>query len=412
MSAHARYVVSLISWTAAILCAVAAFNFVVDPYGVFGVVDVRGFNHVKAQASERGVLFKRSALNRVHPNGLILGNSRAEIGFDPESAAWPDWARPVFNLALPGAGISTEAAEFARALERNMPRIAIVGLDFLDFRVDGGASDGTGVVAMRAESFRSLRERASVLLTMNALIDSVATVKAQHDPYSTALTDTGFNPMLDYVGIARRDGYFAMFRQRDQENAIAYLRGPKRIVRPDGRPGVDFDAVDRITALAREHGIKLRFVLYPYHAHTLILFDLTGLWPAYEDWKRELTRRVDVAQTMLDVELWDFTGFSPYSDEKVPKPGTTTQLTWYWEGGHFKKALGDALIARMLDHQGEDEAWGRRLSMANLSAQIMRQRLARDEYTHTHPDDVADLRNLVDVAMRSIDHLNQAPPAQ
>ena len=48
----------------------------------------------------------------------------------------------------------------------------------------------------------------------------------------------------------------------------------------------------------------------------------------------------------MDVELWDFTGFSPYTAEQVPRPGDTrTELQWYWEAGHFKKSLGD-LLAR------------------------------------------------------------------
>src|SRR6266705_1561936 len=72
-------------------------------------------------------------------------------------------------------------------------------------------------------------QRAPALLTMNALVDSLVTVKAQHEPYASSLTDAGFNPKRDYIGIARREGYFALFRQRDQENARTYLRGPKTI---------------------------------------------------------------------------------------------------------------------------------------------------------------------------------------
>jgi hypothetical protein len=401
MTAAAQYLWSLFWWTLALLSAVVVVNLVVDPYGLFRIVDVVGLNSVKSQASERGPLFKHTAAERMHPTSLVLGNSRAEIGFDPESPAWPAWARPAFNLALPGAGISAVAGDFDRALRAVTPKLVVVGLDFVDFRVDPTSNNTFKAPAASADPLSRMRERASALLTMNALVDSLATVKAQHEPYPTSLTDAGFNPKRDYVGIARREGYFALFRQRDQENALAYSRGPKRVFQAGGRSAPGFDAVDSIIALARAHGITVRFVIYPYHAHTLTLFHLTDLWPAYEDWKRELVRRVDAAQGTMDVELWDFTGFSPYADERVPQPGDTrTELQWYWEAGHFKKSLGDLLLANMLDAQFEGERWGRRLTGRALEDDLQDQRMARDDYKRSHPKDVAGLTALVTAAAR------------
>ena len=401
MLAAVRYLWAWLASTVALLGAVVAINLVVDPYGLFRIIDVAGLNRVKSQASERGPLFKHTGVERMHPSGLVLGNSRAEIGFDPDSPAWPAWARPAFNLALPGAGISAVAGDFDRALRGVSPKLVVVGLDFVDFRVDPTSDDTFNALAANADPLLDVRERASALLTMNALVDSLATVKAQHEPYPTSLTDAGFNPKRDYVGIARREGYFALFRQRDQENARTYSRGPKSIFQAGGRSAPGFDAVDRIIALARARGITLRFVIYPYHAHTLTLFHLTGLWPAYEDWKRELVRRVDAAHGTMDVELWDFTGFSPYTSESVPPPGDTgTELRWYWEAGHFKKSLGDLLLANMLDAQIDGERWGRRLTGRDFEDDLREQRTARDHYERSHPEDVAGLTALVAAAAR------------
>ena len=104
--AAARYLWAWVVSTLALLVAVAAVNLIVDPYGLFRIVDLPGLNRIKSQAGERAALFKRAGVERMRPAGLVLGNSRAEIGFDPESPAWPESARPVFNLALPGAGIA------------------------------------------------------------------------------------------------------------------------------------------------------------------------------------------------------------------------------------------------------------------------------------------------------------------
>ena len=399
MLAAARYLWAWFASTVALLGAVVAINLLVDPYGLFRIVDVAGLNRVKSQASERGPLFKHTGVERMHPSGLVLGNSRAEIGFDPESPAWPAWARPAFNLALPGAGISAVAGDFDRALRGVTPKLVVVGLDFVDFRVDPSSDETFKAPAASTDALPEMRERASALITMSALVDSLVTVRAQHEPYPTSLTAAGFNPKRDYVGIARREGYFALFRQRDQENALTYLHGPKSVFQAAGRPAPGFDAVDSIIALARARGITLRFVIYPYHAHTLMLFHLTGLWPAYEDWKRELVRRVDAAQGTMDVELWDFTGFSPYTSESVPPPGDTgTELRWYWEAGHFKKSLGDLLLANMLDAQIDGERWGRRLTGRDLEDDLREQRTARDDYERSHANDVAGLTALVAAA--------------
>jgi hypothetical protein len=330
---------------------------------------------------------------------VVLGNSRAEIGFDPESPGWPQDAHPVFNLALPALDIAGVAGEFADALRSTSPRLVVVGLDFLDFRVDPLSDKTFEPRSANADPLSELRERAAALLALNALADSLATIKAQHEPYATSLTDAGFNPKRDYIGVARREGYFAMFRQRDKENALAYLRGPKSVFQAGARPAPGFDAVDSIIALARGRGITLRFILYPYHAHTLMLFELTGLWPAYEDWKRELVKRVDAAQGTVDVELWDFTGFSPYARERVPGPGdTSTELQWYWEAGHFKKSLGDIMIANIFGRQTSDAPWGRRLTERILDEQLRQQRDERDAYRRTHPDDLRELATLVEGA--------------
>ena len=360
------------------------------------MVEVSGFNRIKSQASERAPLFKRMGVKRIRPASLVLGNSRAEIGFDPESPAWPESARPVFNLALPGAGIAAVADELAEALRSASPRLVVVGLDFLDFRVDPSSDESFTAQPADSDPFRGLRDRATALLTLNALADSLATIRAQHQPYATSLTDTGFNPKRDYIGVSRREGYYAMFRQRDQENARAYVRGPKSVFQAGKRPAPAFDAVDNIIALARARGVALRLVLYPYHVHTLMLFQLTGLWPAYEDWKRELVERVDGARGTMDVELWDFTGFSPYTVEQVPRPGDTrTELQWYWEAGHFKKSLGDLLLANMFDKRNNQEQWGRQLTGRNLDELLRQQREAREDYVRSHPDDVTALETLV-----------------
>ena len=61
-------------------------------------------NQKKTQAVDESRLAKPYMVERVQPTTLLLGSSRVEVGFDPNSAGWPASMRPVFNLGMPGSG--------------------------------------------------------------------------------------------------------------------------------------------------------------------------------------------------------------------------------------------------------------------------------------------------------------------
>lgn len=115
----------------------------------------------------------------------------------------------------------------------------------------------------------------ATVLSLDALIDSISTVNAQHTRYPADLTERGFNPMHDYEGIAKREGYYAMFRQRDQENARAYLRRPKNIYVRGKADSPQLEVLRRIIAVCQEQGTELYVVIYPYHAHLLAARNLS-----------------------------------------------------------------------------------------------------------------------------------------
>jgi len=397
MSRPVRYLLAWTAFTVVLIIAVAGFNLVVDPYDIFRVIHRDGFNSVKSQASQRTLVFKRENVGRMHPRALILGNSRAEVGFDPASPAWPADVRPVFNLAIPGTGPVAALTEFKRVQRVEALRLVVVGLDFVDFRVD--APPRTGIAALPPptnDALQRWKDKFSALLTVAALADSVATLKAQRDPFASSLTESGFNPMRSYVRIARDEGYYALFRQRNQENARNYSRGSKTVFEQSGRPAAEFDAVRQMIALAADRRTAVRFVIYPYHADTLVLFHYAGLWPAFEAWKRELVQIVDGAATGMDIELWDFSGFVEYADEKTPAPGDkASEMRWYWEAGHFKKELGDLMVARIFESSDAPAKWGTRLTSQALDAHLRKQRMERDEYERTHAAAVSELAALL-----------------
>lgn len=410
-----RYLPLWLVVTSALLLAVAGFNLIVDPYGLFRVVDEPGFNAIKPKAGVHGATVKAYQVLRVRPRGLVLGNSRAEVGFDPQHAAWPAKSHPVFNLALPGTGTATTLRYLQHALESGAgarvgkPEVVVWGIDFMDFLVDAGepiraktVGAGGGRLLVNSDGSRNpgrvlqqVRDYGEATFTLGAFLDSVQTIGSQRNPYSADLTPLGFNPMRDYLKITADEGYWAVFRQRDVENIKAYLRRPKDIYDAAGRSSPALDNLHQVLRLCRQHGIALQLVIYPYHAHLLEIIRITGHWPAFEAWKRAVVHIVaEEARTAggESIPLWDFSGFNELASEAVPpKSDRQTKMRWYWEAGHFKRELGDLILERLFDPTESRTGFGVLLDTSNIEEQIAAIRAQEVNYRRVFSQEIEEL---------------------
>jgi hypothetical protein len=119
-----------------------------------------------------------------------------------------------------------------------------------------------------------------------------------------------------------------------------------------------------------EKGIDLRLVIYPYHLLLMLQLQDAGFWPLFEEWKADVATLSDDARRRgVHVSLWDFGCPNELTAEAVPPEGERgAAMQWYWEAGHFKKELGDLVLARVLgagDSNGAD-GFGLELTTANV----------------------------------------------
>lgn len=419
-SSHRPYLLlSMLLVIVAVGC-VAAINLIVDPYGMYGFVFKRGLNQIKPHAGANGVMAKAYQVQRARPSTLILGNSRAEVGFNPLSASWPPTLHPVYNAALPGAYPITSLRYLQHVIFVQKPTVVVLGVDFVDYLIREDAESDRAAMGQAVEERRLLvtyegtpnpiyrqqraADIAASVMSLDAFIHSINTLASQSRLDAQDLTPQGFNPMRDYAGIARREGYEIMFRQRDEENARAYARRPKSIYRAGTATSSQLDILRSMIAVCREQEITLHMVIYPYHAHLLETFHAVALWPAFEEWKRALTRLVDEgnrARATPVAKLWDFSGYNAYSTEQVPAPGDKkSAIHWYWEAGHFKQALGEVMLQTMFarDGRGANIPFGVQLTPINIEREIERIRHERVWYEATQGAPVRKIRQLVDRA--------------
>src|SRR5437763_9397564 len=106
LRAKARFLGMMCATFLASLAAVAAFNLAIDPYAIFGAPIVEGVNAVKPRPDAWIADIKLAVARKRGPKALILGNSRAEIGFDPDSAALRATKIAAYNMAVPGFGLA------------------------------------------------------------------------------------------------------------------------------------------------------------------------------------------------------------------------------------------------------------------------------------------------------------------
>lgn len=413
-----RYLATSLALCALLMLLAATLVVAVDPYRLYHGAAEPGWAPVKPKAGPNGAMSKAYHVLRARPGGLILGNSRAEVGFDPAHPAWPDDARPIYNLALPGTGVRSSHDYLLHVLterQQTAPdrplRTVLLGLDLMDYLVEAqapavqggeGSTDpaaarlhGASSPALGGRTLRQLRDYAQSTLTMGALFDALQTLAAQRDPYAADLDAQGFNPMRDYIKIAADEGYWRLFRQKDLANSRSFARRPTALIHADGREGAPLRELRKILALCRERGIDLRLVIYPYHAHLLEIIAATGHWPTFEQWKRQLVRLVD-EEGRGTVALWDFSGFDSHTAEAVPPPGDRrTTMRWYWEAGHFKRELGDQVLARVFGEAAAEPGFGVRLDAGNVEAHIVGLQAQREAYRAAHPADVRDIAEIV-----------------
>lgn len=403
---HKRF----LSWLATVvLCGVVAIIFfvgIIDPYSQYGWFKQAGINAVKPDLSRYAEEIKLTQAIKLKPDTLIFGNSRAEIGFDPESPALMQHGYSAYNLAIRGTTITSSHRQLTYLLQKGIkPKRVLIALDFVDFmnpskKVDAGAKR----IAVNNADFPVDKWywRFDGLFSMASMKDAINTLLIQNNSEAATMTERGFNPLREYQELARNEGYFVLFRQRAEENAKTYLK------KASGRfDKTDFIYLRAMLKNAVAVGSEVIIIIYPYHAQILALFEETGLLPAFIQWKKEIiaeTQNFSVAHKEIPIRVIDFSGYGQYQCERIPGKGDLDSTTqWYWEAGHFKKALGDIVLQRSLMLTANstvlpqnDSIFGVTLNKINLESNRQRMNREKERCAQVYPKLFEEVKTLVE----------------
>jgi hypothetical protein len=404
---RARLVRYLAIWAvplAVMLACVVALCVFVDPYAVIGTPRIAGLTSDKPAAADWPRLTKAYMVQRAHPATLIIGNSTADFGFNPDSAAWPASYRPVFNLAIDGGLPRTHLRYLQHALSVTHPTEVLISVNFTESFVMPSRKLSAAVQDQFAFEPRMLvspdgspnpdyytghlADLVFSTLSFTAVSDSVTTLLHQHDPDATYETAAGWNDGGKFHRWAREDGFYGMFMNKDREKIPQFVRWR-------AQKSLDIEPVLAMVRLAHAHGAHVTLAIVPNHADEMDALRQLGLDPDYDSWKKAIVDGAASSASGDRVTIWDFSGFTPYTTEALPGPGDHAHtVKLFWEPVHFQARLGDLMIARMYGAATPADL-GVKLTPVDLPAQIGAFHRAEAAWVLGHPADVARISQII-----------------
>ncbi len=386
----------------ALLCAgLAGFNAFIDPYGYFDPPKISGVNELPLGFNHRPLLAKSLAVSDLRPATIILGNSHAEAAYDPQHPAIT--LRPAYNLAIGGAGLSTLRRYFLEALAAGDLRQVILALDLTLFDPAANAADAsldtvllTDTTGKPAGDARKWRRLAFILLSGTMSSDSWWSYTHQGKPVAIYGRSGLREEAYDIAQVAREGGT----RRASLRVEASFLAGTLRDVESASFRagyGTTLAALQEIVDLSASHGIQLKLIINPIHARQNHALDAAGLWPLYENWKRDLVAAAQRSPRPELVSLWDFSGVSSCTAENLPPDANAASaMRWYRESSHFRRVLGNRVFDRVFGRpdDGACPGLGQRLEPATLAAALAAQRAALRQWVETHAADANEIEDL------------------
>jgi hypothetical protein len=375
MITYRRFNFAFLAASLSPVLAIGLFNIAVDPYGIINSPTFLGVNQSKPEKETNVRLFKAVDITRIKPVTVLLGSSRADYGLDPAHPALAN-KQPAYNLALVGPN----AYEIRRYLQHaitNQDRLnlVILGVDFFMFND----------TRKNAPDFSEVRLNASGLIL--------------DDFISTTFSWGGFSSSLQTLLINISDPSFRSYhpngrhypRRIDEDRKTINYRFTRSLTLALSLPELygEFELSNKflrelktIVELCEQRGITLKIYISPSHATQWEAVRAAGLWPVFEQWKREL---VKIAP------CWDFSGYNSITTEPI-----TENIKNYIDSSHHRKEVGDLVLNRLLDYSPEmvPGDFGVFLTSDNIEYHLATIRAARQVWAENNPDEVKLVRDI------------------
>lgn len=379
MNNYHRYTFVFIIAASVNLLLIVLFNIFVDPYGVMNSPTRVGFNKIKPGKDTHVRLFKTIEVTRLRTKMIVLGSSRSEFGLDPKHPALLNY-QPAYNLAITGANMYETRRYFQHAIA-NQPSLkkVVLGIDFFMFNTYRESQPDFRENRLQTTKL-TLLDTFDVTLSLNALTASIETIRANRSApndigsfYPNGLRDAKYYIQHTY----QNKPYKLIFKKTIQD----FLTRPDFYKRYQ-LSEASLNDLKTIVNTCKQRGIKLEILISPSHASEWETIRVAGLWPIFEDWKRQVVKIEPV---------WDFSGYNSITTEPI-----SNHMKNYIDNSHYRKEVGNLVLNRIFHYQEETVPtdFGVLLTPANIEACLKKIRDQRGLWAKDNTDVVQLVEDL------------------
>ncbi|MCD6322108.1 MAG: hypothetical protein J7L77_03670 [Clostridiales bacterium] len=422
MKNNIKYIFILFGSAALLLLSVAGFNTVVDPFGMYRLIDIEDFNANKPAIYNRVRLLKAYEVRRIKPESIVLGTSRVHLGINPSHEGWSALYAHRYNLAFDGATTKEMYYYLVHANATKTLKHVMLGLDTYHLSAAPGSTrpdfdptllrneyHGLNAPRMMAADFK-------ILTSIDTFKESLQTLKVQNDDEAVWLAPDGQRigevffrrpyenfmtrgPRYYFDEIDKLEVRFKLEWKIPSKPGQTLPLGPP----PKTDPITSLGYIEKIIAFCRSHDIKLAIFLTPSHVHQLELDALTDNWGSIESGKRQiasiLTKDAEEHYDKETIPLYDFTLYSDITTESLPPENSHEEMSYYWDSSHFKENVGDMVLDRLFGIEKNESLvmnnFGLKLTPENVEHVIKDLRKKHEEYQHDNATEINTIKKWV-----------------
>ena len=204
-----------------------AFNLIIDPFGVYHIVEINGINNIKTGQGNYARMGKAGSVRVFKPEAVILGDSRAEYGINPEHPGWK--TGHVYNLAISGANVYEILRYFQHAHHIQPLKQVLFVLDLQQFNAyrenvgDFTEKRLSVTLGEQKNTYYYLADFIPTILSTKALSQSINTIWRSATKKSTTYLSNGqrdwHNDLLFRTAIEKQGSYSNLFLA--EENSLS-----------------------------------------------------------------------------------------------------------------------------------------------------------------------------------------------
>lgn len=356
-------------------------NVLIDPFDIFHFKGIQHLNLEKPELTKHYRAFTLREIRKIHPENVILGSSRAQIGLPAEGLKELGWT--FFNAGLPQATMDEIYDYFWFAKQQTKLKKVLIAVDFFGFNAHLASLSPFGQHEKNYESYDPFpfSSKVAAVIGWSGLVGSIHTLSANWQNIRTQ----GVVEQVEKSRIPRQQ----LFAQNEQYYLTRkiYLPYPKKEYSLKAGQGkkspMDFYQ-DLLTACDVEH-IDCVVAILPTHARQMALIDKLGLWSQFEEWKRalvQITHRVSPA-----MRLYDFTGFHDIHQESIPlATASEQQMQFFVDGAHITLNLGLQILAFIYENKSLPEGFAMQLTPDTIESHLQQMAVQKQQYQKGHPD--------------------------